>query len=147
MARPEQQSQPTGPKVTYEEKMVAGIAHVGVFFAVSGLVANVIIYLVYRARSPFLAAHSRQALLWQGLTLLLKVLSGLAVAGVGGAVVFSGMTIKEPWLWLTGAEPVPPVLVGLAALLWVLYFTSVLALKQAWGGRPYRYPVVGRFID
>lgn len=142
MSGPEAQS---SPKPTYEEKMIAGVAHLGVFFAVSGFVANLLIYFLYRRRSPFLAGHSRQALLWQGATLLVKAVAGLVLGGPGLALVFTGITITQPWQWLIGQGVAAP-LVGLALLLWVLYFTSAFALVRAWGGRPYRYPLLGRLV-
>ncbi len=143
MAQPESNH---NVKLSYEERMIAGIEHIGVFFAVSGFLANVLIYVFYRHRSPFMAAHGRQALLWQGTTLLVKVLSGLVVGGPAVALEFSGMTIGQPWRWLMGTQAAPPALVGLAVLLWVMYFTSLFALSRAWGGKHYQYPLLGRLI-
>ena len=67
-----------------DERQVAILAHLSVF--VCGVVAPALLYVVRREHSPFIAYHTRQALMFQGLmlawTLILVAPVSLGLASI-----------------------------------------------------------------
>lgn len=101
---------------TSDEKTLALLAHIVTF--VSNFIAPLIIYVLKKDESPFVAAHAKESLNFQ-LTLLLTVIV-LFITIVGILL-----------LWI----------VGIYALVLV-----IVATIRASEGKLYRYPLTIRFI-
>jgi uncharacterized Tic20 family protein len=101
---------------TSDEKTLALLSHVVTF--VSNFIAPLIIYIIKKDESPFVAAHAKESLNFQ-LTILLAVIV-LFITIVGILL-----------LWI----------VGIYALVLV-----IIATIRASEGKLYRYPLTIRFI-
>jgi uncharacterized Tic20 family protein len=101
---------------TSDEKTLALLSHVVTF--VSNFIAPLIIYIIKKDESPFVAAHAKESLNFQ-LTILLAVIV-LFITIVGILL-----------LWI----------VGIYALVLV-----IVATIRASEGKLYRYPLTIRFI-
>lgn len=127
---------------TQEEKLLAGFAHVAVLvnYMFLGLIFNIVIFLIYRPKSQYVASHAKQAL---GLTII-NVIAGYVIAGIFGASVMGmGMGMRSLGGLLGGV-----FLGGLLAFAWfiaVLVLVIMAAIK-GFGGQEYRYPWFGDFV-
>lgn len=114
---------PAGPVVAgepdQEERVWALLAHV--LTLVGSFVAPLVIWLVKKEDSPFVAEHALESLNFQ-ITLIIATAVGMALTCVGIGV-----------LLLTG--------LGIFALIVVL-----LATFRASEGKPYRYPATLRLV-
>lgn len=125
-----------------EEKLLAGFSHILIFFHVLGLVANLVIYLVSKEKSPFIARHARQALGVQIGSIAFTLVLGAAGVGMGLGFVFGGMFSPLSMAFLGG-------IVGLAiAALAILFLVCIIiAAVKGFSGQEYRYPIIGEFVD
>jgi uncharacterized Tic20 family protein len=132
-----------------DERMLAAMAHASIImnaFSGGGIIAAAVIWATQRGRSPFVAHHALQALLFQGAGLLLTLLGLLA----WGASVTVGLlpALLRPDLYAGG----PPPFFWLALLLGVGLLSFVLGgvayafvgAAQAWRGQPFSYALLGR---
>ena len=101
---------------TSDEKTMALLAHIVTF--VSNFIAPLIIYVIKKDESPFVAAHAKESLNFQ-LTILLTVIV-LFITIIGILLI-----------WI----------VGIFALVMV-----IIATIKASEGKLYRYPLTIRFI-
>lgn len=97
------------------------------FAGVAGAVAALVVWLVVRDRSPFAAAHAKEALNFNVSMFLYAIASLLVVVFTLGL----GLLVAVP-MWIA------------LALAW-LVFTIVAAVK-AWDGETYRYPLTIRLF-
>lgn len=123
-----------------EEKVLSGIAHVAVLFSWLGLVYNLVIYLVYKPKSGFVAGHAKQALGLSIIAILVRMVLGFAFAGAGFAMSWNPMSLSRGY-----AAGALGGLLMMAVSIAVLIFV-ILAAVKAFGGEEYRYPVIGSFI-
>lgn len=109
-----------------DEKLVAVLSH-----AVGALVIPLLVYLLKKDESPYLAKHAKQALAWQaaagiGLTLASMLITTLAGVTFGlGAIFYLAL---------------PPA--GLAAFCVGLY-----AAYKCWNDQEYQYPWVQKIVE
>jgi uncharacterized Tic20 family protein len=103
-----------------DEKLWALGAHLGPL--VLGLIAPLIVWLVFRDRSAFLDRHGKEALNFQIAYLVYFIVAGLSIFVLIGLVLLP--------------------LVGIA---WVVFM--ILAAVQASQYRDYRYPWIFRVIS
>lgn len=150
---------------TPQDRTVATLIHLSIFLNflvfLSGIIVALVVALLYRDRSAFVARHAFQSLLFQiALAIIALLLLGLVAAlWVGTFVVWL------PWA-VTWAEPprgAPPP--GPAQFVWILawaltvgfsFVTIVLlvvglvlpivAAIRANRGEEYTYPLVGRLM-
>lgn len=124
---------------TTEERVVAGLTHLGLLLEMAGLIINVVLYVLYRSRSSFVAKHVKQALGLQVVSLLLA----FAISVIFGAGAI-GLGFWSP----AGA-------LGSAALAWLLSMVvwvitlvfMVIAAVRGFQGEEYQHPVFGSFVD
>lgn len=120
-----------------EDKILAGLAHLGVVFGWPGLIAALIIYLVCKDRSLFIRANVKQALGYQVCVLIL--LQILILIFGGGAL-----------LGILTSQSVTPGIISVGV---VRVIGLAFALLGIWGafrtfvGENFRYPLIGDFID
>jgi len=101
---------------TQDERNLSLIVHLVTF--VSSFIAPLIIYLVKKDESRFIAAHAKESLNFQITVVIIRILMFISLIGI-------------LFLWA----------LGLAAAILV-----VVATIKASDGKPYRYPFSIRFI-
>jgi uncharacterized Tic20 family protein len=121
---------PQGDSLSADEKLWGMLAHLltllGYVVVVGEYIAPLVIYLVYKDRSQFVAFHALQALFFQL----------LALAVVIALVLFSIVTLG------CGILLAAPLTIALAIA--VLVYTIIAAI-QANNGVWYELPIVGRW--
>lgn len=150
-------------QVTDEEKMWAAIAHASAwitaltsvvtvgFLAPISIFIPLVIYLMFRKKSDYVAFHALQAFVLQ----LIGTVGALAVFLVGGAVWLLGLVIAIALMVILVGFILVPVwaLVGLllgvvVALLPVLMVVfGTIAALETYNGRDYRYPRIAAWVD
>ena len=108
---------------------------------VAGVVAALVVWLLKKDDSPFIAEHAREALNFNLSMLLYACAAGaLAITLVGATVLTLGIG-----LILTLPAGILLVLAcGAIAVLWLV--CSVIATVKAWNGEHYRYPLSLRLV-
>ena len=114
------------------DKLLAAIAHLGYFSGVGFFFAPLIIWILKKDESPFLAHHAKQAMVYQGGTFVAMSLLGT------GASIFCFLTIG------LGALVAVPALILLSLLIII---PSIIATIKAVGDEEYRYPVFGNWAE
>jgi len=121
---------PQGDSLGADEKLWGMLAHLltllGYIITLGQYIAPLVIYLVYKDRSPFVAFHALQALFFQLLALAVGVV----------LVLFSIVTLG------LGVLLAAPLAIALAIA--VLVYTIIAAI-QANNGVWYELPIVGRW--
>lgn len=123
---------------TSEEKTLGGLAHVAAIFGWIGVVANIVLFVIYREKSQYVAGHSKQAL---GLSVISVVVSWiLGLFGAGSAGLLS--------IGSVGAAVGAAMVVGLIALAWgvVVLIFAIMAAIKGFKGEEHRYPLFGEFV-
>jgi uncharacterized Tic20 family protein len=106
------------PAVTQDEKLMAMLSHL--LGIPTSFIGPLIIYLIKKDSSKFVAFHSMQALIFQ---LALWV-----------ALVISG------WLWMLVIGMILTPVIGIAGLV-----LAIIAAVKSYNGEWYEYPLVGRW--
>jgi len=121
---------PQGDSLGADEKLWGMLAHLltllGYIVTLGQYIAPLVIYLVYKDRSQFVAFHAPQALFFK----LLALAVGIAL------VLFSIVTL--------GCGILLAVPLGIALAIAVLVYTIIAAI-QANNGVWYELPIVGRW--
>jgi len=121
---------PQGDSLSADEKLWGMLAHLltllGYVVVVGEYIVPLVIYLVYKDRSRFVAFHALQALFFQLLALAVSV----------ALVLFSIVTL--------GCGILLAVPLGIALAIAVLVYTIIAAI-QANNGVWYELPIVGRW--
>lgn len=113
------------------DKILALIAHLGFFSGVGFIIAPLVIWLLKKDSSPFVAHHAKQALVWQGANAVLGTLFGFGFFVL--TILTAGLTV---------------FLIPLVALLGLLLLLpSLLAAIKVFGDSEYSYPVTGVYAD
>lgn len=130
-----------------DERVAAAIAHLLVLFLLPGSLVAWVIWMLNRRRSPFIAYHARQAVLWQTLSnvvfTILLIIAFAVMFTSFGTLLNDGNTHDDTSI---------PVLIssffGIFALIMVaeLYFwiTAFVGAFAALLGKRHRYPIVNR---
>ena len=130
-----------------DERFVAAIAHLLVLFLLPGSLVAWLIWIINRRRSPFIAYHARQAVLWQSLSnsvfTVLLIIAFVAIFTSLGTLFNEGDRPDNTSI---------PVLIssffGIFALIVIseLYFwiTAFVGAFAALLGKRHRYPIVNR---
>ena len=108
---------------------------------VAGVVAALVVWLLKKDASPFVAGHAREALNFN-LSMLLYACAAVAIGiGLVGATVFTlgiGLILTLP------AGVLLVLACGAIGALWLV--CSVVAMVKAWNGESYRYPLSMRLV-
>lgn len=119
-----------------EEKMLAGIAHLGILFNLAGMIGALAIFLLYKDKSSYVADHAKQALGYQITVAILSFASSLFVAGG----MLGGMMLGRPTMPVAGFS-----LFGI--LMLAIFGYAVYAAFQGFLGNRFHYMIIGEFID
>lgn len=108
---------------TTEEKLLAALSHAGFFFF--HVILALVIYLLYKDKSEFVARHAKEALVVQ--------LAFAATAIVGGllCIVLIGFVILA--------------VLGVAGVVYAI--CAIIAIIKAIGGEEFRYPLTSQFAQ
>jgi len=137
---------------TEDERVLAALSHASIVANVvnlAGMIATALIWTMQRDRSPYVRAHSLQALVYQGAVLLISIF--LALFWVLCLVLSLLPVILRPDLYRT-SPPSYSVWIGVFGAITLVGFgvaATVYGLYgayQVYRGRPFHYPLVGRLV-
>ncbi len=120
-----------------EDKILAGISHLGIVTGWVGLVIALVIYLIRKDQSSFVKRCAKQAMGYQICTL---VIMQVLILIFGGSVVLGIISSKLVTMSTLGFLFVKTVNLGLCAL-------GIWGAIKTFLGEYFRYPVIGGFID
>ncbi|MBF6590481.1 MAG: DUF4870 domain-containing protein [Ktedonobacterales bacterium] len=123
------------------EAVLAGITHLSLFFA--PIILPLIIWLATRERSPYVSRQARQACFFH----LFYAVLALMLVVIWLILVVATLSMRESPSSLAFAITIAPfAVVGLLALL-ALYecVFAILGAIHGFQGRPFSYPLLGRF--
>lgn len=140
---------------TQDEKTLAGLAHgsilLGIFTnGVGGIVAALVIWATQKDKSPYVAFHALQALVYQAVTFIVTMLAWCC-----WGVLYTAM-ILVPLLSNPGAyQSAPPagLWLGLFLIVVPLAIWGLTILYGLWGAvrcfgdHDFRYAAIGRWVD
>ncbi len=119
-----------------EDKVLAGIAHLGIVVGWVGVLVALIIYLLRKEQSIFIRRSVTQALGYQVCAL---VIMQVLVMLFGGGLALGIMSTAAPVAGMLGLFIVKTINLGLILLgLW--------GAVRAFLGTTFRYPIIGDFI-
>lgn len=141
--------------VSQNEKVLAGLAHgsilLGLFSnGLGGIVAALVIWLVQKEKSAYVAGQALQALVYQALTFLITMLAWCCW-GVLWMVLLLPPLIADPAAY--EFAPPPGMWAGLILVIVPLLIWGITILYGLWGaarcfgGHDFRYAIVGRWLD
>lgn len=137
-----------------EDRLVAALCHLGAFVPFFGMLLALIVWLTQKARSPLLRFQALQALLFQGVALVLYYLVSFGLAGAYFVFFLPLIALSE-----TGwGDRVPFLLVPFLLLLFgmillviaaafVYDLLAALAAVRTLRGKEYRYPLIGKLAE
>jgi uncharacterized protein len=133
-----------------DERLLAALAHASALLSTAGLIVPLIIWLTQKERSRFVAVQSLQALVFQASFQLLWLLI------FGCYFLFFMGTITSIMIFPENQIPIYPgmilplhfsvMAVGLIGGLGFLVY-AIFAAAEAYQGRNFRYPVIGRYVE
>ena len=114
-----------------DAKLWATLSHLG--FVIGGFITPLVIYMIQKDKSEFVASHAREALNFQ-LTILAVVLGSmfLLLFGFIAPPIFVVMTFLMVGIMM---------IVGIGSLI-----LGIMALLEANKGAHYKYPIAIRFV-
>jgi uncharacterized Tic20 family protein len=141
--------------VTQDEKTLAGLAHgsilLGIFTSgIGGIVAALVIWATQKDKSPYVAFHALQALVYQAVTFIVTMLAWCCWGALYTAMIMVPL-ISNPDAY----QSAPPAGLWLGLFLIVFPFGiwGLTILYGLWGavrcfgGHDFRYAVIGRWVD
>ena len=141
--------------VSQNEKVLAGLAHgsilLGLFSnGLGGIVAALVIWLIQKEKSAYVAAQALQALVYQALTFLITMLAWCCWGVLWMALLLPPI-LADPAAY---ENAVPPGMwTGLILIIVPLVIWGITILYGLWGaarclgGHDFRYAVIGRWLD
>jgi uncharacterized Tic20 family protein len=133
-----------------DERVLAALSHASIIANVvnlAGMIATSLIWTMQRDRSPYVRVQALQALVYQGVVLLVSIF--LALLGSLCLALSLLPVMLRPDLY-RASPPSYSVWIGVLALLALIGFGVLATLYglygayQAYRGRPFRYLLVGR---
>jgi len=143
---PPESATAAGP--SQDERTMAALAHASVLLGVltggiGGVVAALVIWLVYKEKSAYVAFQPLQATVFQGAALILTVLLGVVVAaawtisGILTAIII-GLCLMPGALILTLALLAVPIL---------MLGYGLFAALETYQGRDFRYWLIANIVE
>lgn len=140
---------------TQDEKTLAALAHgsilLGLFTnGVGGILTPLVIWLVQKEKSAYVAAQALQALVYQTLTFVLTMVVWCCWGVLWTAMILIPL-FSNPGAY--EAAPPPGIWLGLLLMVIPLAIWGLVILYGLWGalrclsGRDFDYPIIGRWLD
>ncbi len=124
-----------------EEKVLSGIAHLGILLNWVGAIGVLIIYLTQKDKSSFVGDHAKQALGYQVCVMLL--FSILNIFNTGR--VIGGMFMRGHWMFPFGVGFSAFSFLALLNLAAIIY--AVVAAVNGFSGSKFKYAVIGDYVN
>lgn len=141
--------------LTQDEKTLAGLAHgsilLGTFTSgIGGIIAALVIWLVQKDRSAYVAAQALQALVYQAVTFIVTMLAWCCWGILWTFLILAPLMGNPaaydigppPGLWAGLFLMVVPFAIWGLTILYGLY-----GAVRCLGGRDFRYAVIGNWLD
>ena len=127
--------------------MLSGLCHLAIFLNLIGVIGVLIVYLVKRDESEFVAHNAKQALAYQVIILVLSWILGILffIGALGGALTGQLFELQV----LAPVVMVFAFLFGLLSIVvtLVLYGYAIYAAVKAFQGEAFTYAVIGRVLQ
>lgn len=138
---------------TKDERLLAALGHASILINIVnmlGMIATLLLWVTQRERSAYVRRHALQALLYQGITMLVSMILilgwglclGLALMPMALRPELYGDYSLPASFWLALAGLIVPIVFGSIAIVYGLF-----GAFQTFRGVPFRYPLVGRLVD
>lgn len=114
------------PQDNNNEKLLAVLCH-----ALGMIVIPLLVYLLKKDESPYLAKHAKQSLVWQAVLSVVFTIAGFVISAL--AAVTFGLGALLYFI-------IPP-------LALVAFFVGLYAAYQCWIGKEYRYPMIQSLVE
>lgn len=141
--------------VTQDERVLAGLAHgsilLGLFTnGIGGIVAALVIWLIQKEKSAYVAAQALQALIYQAITFIVTMLAWCCW-GALWAVMFLPPMLSNPEAY----ENVPPPGLWIGLILMIVPFAiwgltilyGLWGAARCFGGHDFKYAVIGNWLE
>jgi len=141
--------------IKQNERVLAGLAHgsilLGLFTnGIGGIGTVLVIWLIQKEKSAFVAAQALQALVYQVATLIVTMLVWCCWGGL-----WTGMTLQPLIANPSAYENAPPaeMWVGLALMIIPLGIWGLTVLYGLWGaarclgGHDFKYVIIGNWLE
>jgi hypothetical protein len=139
---------------TQDEKTLAGLAHgsilLGVFTSgVGGIIAALVIWLIQKEKSAYVAAQALQALVYQGVTFIVTTLAWCCWGMLWMVMILVPIT-ADPGAYDT--TPPAGLWVGLFLMVVPLAIWGLAILYGLWGavrclgGHDFKYAIIGNWL-
>lgn len=125
-----------------DEKLFACLVHLSIFLHGWGILIALVVYLLQKGRSSFMARHSMQSLVYQVALFVLAVIIGMLGVNMYPFGFLNHMFYGPSFDFSAGLA----TLIGLVVFVLYVIF-PIWASVQGFQGRSYRYPVVGKYAD
>ena len=141
--------------VSQDERVLAGLAHGSIVLSVftsgiGGIVAALVIWLIQKEKSAYVAGQALQALVYQVMVFLMTMLVWCCW-GVLWLLLFLPALAANPNAYQT--TPPAGLWVGLALMIIPIGFWGLTILYGLWGaarclgGHDFKYAIVGNWLE
>ncbi len=136
------------PLSPQDEHIVAALAHISVLLPQIGVIAPIVIWVMQKERSRFVAFQALQAIAYQ-LLLILIWFGGMACYMGSFVLTFAGGVILASRISGPGLVFFLPFVVFLGILLLMLVFViyGIVAAVLTFQGKDFRYALIGRWVE
>jgi uncharacterized Tic20 family protein len=139
---------------TQDERVLAALAHgsilLGIFTSgMGGLVAALVIWLVQKEKSAYVAAQALQALVYQAVTFIVTMLAWCCWGALWMAM-FLPPLLSNPDAYQT--TPPPGLWIGLILMVIPFFVWGLTILYGLWGavrclgGHDFKYAIIGDWL-
>jgi uncharacterized Tic20 family protein len=141
--------------LTQDEKVLAGLAHgsilLGIFTSgIGGIVAALVIWLVQKEKSAYVAGQALQALVYQSVTFIVTMLAWCCWGLLWMFLIFVPLTSNP-----AAFEAAPPAGLWAGLFLMVIPFAiwgliilyGLYGAVRCLGGHDFKYAVVGNWLN
>ncbi len=141
--------------VKQDEKILAGLAHGSILLSIftngiGGIVAALVIWLIQKEKSAYVAAQALQALVYQAATMIVTMLAWCCW-GVLWVAMFLPPLLANPEIYDTA--PPAGMWAGLGLMLVPLAIWGLSILYGLWGaarclgGHDFKYAIIGNWLE
>jgi hypothetical protein len=141
--------------VTQDEKVLAGLAHgsilLGIFTnGIGGIVAALVLWLIQKEKSAYVAYQALQALVYQGVTFLVTMLAWCCW-GILWMVMLLPPLFANPGAY--DSAPPAGLWIGLILMFVPLAMWGLTILYGLWGaarcfgGHDFKYVIIGKWLE
>jgi uncharacterized Tic20 family protein len=140
--------------ITQEEKTLAGLAHGSIVLGlmsngIGGVLAALVIWVVKKDKSPYLAFQALQALVYQAITLMVIMMTWCCWVLLYMVLIFVPL-LSNPDAYQ--AAPPAGMWIGLVLMVIPLGIWGLTILYGLWGaarslgGHDFQYAIIGRWL-